>query len=79
MNLDNFEKGQWIYLCCCNYGCYNSTVGEGGKAAVGWLHECSHSRIPPCATCTGMEGKTMMINKMKVNDDALLLRDFLLK
>ena len=35
MNLDNFEKGQWIYLCCHNYGCYNSTVRKGGKAAVG--------------------------------------------
>ena len=35
MNLDNFEKGQGIYLCCHNYGYYNSMIGKGDKAAVG--------------------------------------------
>ena len=78
MNLDNFEKGQWIYLCCHNYSCYNSTVGKGGKAAVGGCTGVVIKRIPLCATCTGM-GKMMMMNEVMVNDDAMLLRDFLLK
>ena len=35
VNLDNFEKGQRIYLCCHNYGCYGSMIWGGGKAALG--------------------------------------------
>ena len=35
--------------------------------------------IPLCAACTGMGKETMMINEVMVNDDAVLLRDFLLK
>ena len=35
MNLDSFEKGYGIYLCCHNYSCYNSMVGKGGEAAAG--------------------------------------------
>ena len=35
MNLEIFEKGTGIYLCCHNYSCYDNTVGRGGKAAVG--------------------------------------------
>ena len=31
----NFGKGPGIYLCCCNYSCYDNMVGKGGKAAVG--------------------------------------------
>ena len=46
MNLDNFEKGQWIYLCCRNYGCYNSMVGKGGKAAVGGCTGVVIKRVP---------------------------------
>ena len=42
VNLDNFEKGQWIYLCCCNYGCYNSMVGKGGMAASPFSENIDH-------------------------------------
>ena len=35
MEIWKFRKGQGIYLCCHNYGCYDNTVGKGGKAAVG--------------------------------------------
>ena len=46
MNLDNFEKGQWIYLSCHNYICYNSMVGKGGKAAVGGCMDVVIKRNP---------------------------------
>ena len=46
MNLDNFEKGQWIYLSCHNYSCYNSTVGKGEKVAVGGCTGVVIKRIP---------------------------------
>ena len=65
MNLDNFEKGQWIYLCCHNYGCYNSMVGKGGKAAVGGCMGVVIKRIPLFATCTGTnEGMNEMMGEM---------------
>ena len=35
MEIWKFRKGQGIYLCCHNYGCYDNMVGNGGKAAVG--------------------------------------------
>ena len=35
MEIWKFWRGPGIYLCCCNYGCYDNTVGKGGRAAVG--------------------------------------------
>ena len=52
-------------------------VGNGGKAAVGGCTDVVIKRIPLFAACTGME-KMMMMNDVMVNDDAVLLRDFLL-
>ena len=75
MNLDDFEKGQWIYLCCHNYGCYNSTVGKGGKTAAGGCQgeviNKSRYLLPVLEWGTKMD-------VMVMNEDAVPLRDFLL-
>ena len=48
----------------------------GGKAAVGDCTGVVINRIPLFATCTGTEGKKIMMNEVMVNDDAMPLQVF---
>ena len=74
MNLDNFEKGQGIYLCCHNYRCYNSMVGNGGKAAMGGCMGVvikEYHYVPPV-----LEWKMMMMTVIVMSDMTCHFRTF---